>query len=60
MADANETAGAPSSSSSNGKKNHNKYRRDKPWDNPDIDHWKVEEWKPEYMNSSMLEESSFA
>jgi ribosomal RNA assembly protein len=26
------------------KKNHNKYRRDKPWDNEDIDHWKVQPW----------------
>ena len=23
------------------KKKHNKYRREKPWDNEDIDHWKV-------------------
>ena len=23
-------------------KNHNKYRRDKPWDNEEIDHWKLE------------------
>eukprot|EP00516_Mucochytrium_quahogii_P006367 CAMPEP_0203744734 /NCGR_PEP_ID=MMETSP0098-20131031/705_1 /ASSEMBLY_ACC=CAM_ASM_000208 /TAXON_ID=96639 /ORGANISM=" , Strain NY0313808BC1" /LENGTH=362 /DNA_ID=CAMNT_0050632329 /DNA_START=230 /DNA_END=1318 /DNA_ORIENTATION=- len=42
------------------KKNHNKYRRDKPWDSEDIDHWKLEEWKPEYMSKPMLEESSFA
>jgi ribosomal RNA assembly protein len=26
-------------------KNHNKYRRDKPWDNKDIDHWKLPDWK---------------
>jgi ribosomal RNA assembly protein len=26
------------------KKNHKKYRRDKPWDNDDIDHWKVDKW----------------
>ena len=25
-------------------KNHNKYRRDKPWDHDGIDHWKVEKW----------------
>ncbi len=41
-------------------KNHKKYRRDKPWDSADIDHWKVDEWKPEYMSSHLLEESSFA
>jgi hypothetical protein len=41
-------------------KNHKKYRKDKPWDTDDIDHWKVEEWKPEYLNGNLLEESSFA
>ena len=41
-------------------KNHKKYRKDKPWDSADIDHWKLEEWKEEYMPSSLLEESSFA
>jgi len=25
----------------------NKYRKDKPWDSDDIDHWKVEEFTPE-------------
>eukprot|EP00618_Florenciella_parvula_P001664 CAMPEP_0119486220 /NCGR_PEP_ID=MMETSP1344-20130328/12681_1 /TAXON_ID=236787 /ORGANISM="Florenciella parvula, Strain CCMP2471" /LENGTH=308 /DNA_ID=CAMNT_0007520951 /DNA_START=22 /DNA_END=945 /DNA_ORIENTATION=- len=43
-----------------GAKNHNKYRRDKPWDHDGIDHWKAEEWKAEYMPGSLLEESSFA
>lgn len=42
------------------KKNHNKYRRDKPWDHDGIDHWKIDEWKPEYMVSPLLDESSFA
>ncbi|KAI0219398.1 ribosomal RNA assembly protein krr1, partial [Massospora cicadina] len=42
------------------KKNHNKYRKDKPWDNDDIDHWKIEEFKPEYSSGPFLEESSFA
>ena len=41
-------------------KNNNRYRRDKPWDTDDIDHWKQEEWKPDFMKSSFLEESSFA
>ena len=53
-------SGSGSSQSKSGKKNHNKYRRDKPWDNDSIDHWKVEEWKPEYMPGSLLEESKFA
>lgn len=37
-----------------------KYRKEKPWDNEEIDHWKVEEWKPEFMSGPLLEESSFA
>ncbi len=41
-------------------KNHNKYRKDKPWDNEDIDHRKIEELKPEQVVGSFLEESSFA
>jgi ribosomal RNA assembly protein len=41
-------------------KNHNKYRRDKPWDTDDIDHWKIEEFNPEEVVGPFLEESSFA
>ena len=41
-------------------KNHNKYRKDKPWDNEDIDHWKLDEWNPEHLKGNLLEESSFA
>ena len=41
-------------------KNHNKYRKDKPWDSEEIDHWKVEEWDPTNMKGPLLEESSFA
>ncbi|KAI9291096.1 putative KRR1-required for 40S ribosome biogenesis [Neoconidiobolus thromboides FSU 785] len=37
-----------------------KYRRDKPWDTDDIDHWKIEEFKPEDIAGPLLEESSFA
>lgn len=37
-----------------------KYRKDKPWDTDDIDHWKVEEFKPGDMKSHLLDESSFA
>lgn len=43
-----------------GVKNHNKYRKPKPWDTDDIDHWKVDEWKPDFMPAPLLEESSFA
>jgi hypothetical protein len=42
-------------------KNHNKYRRDKPWDTADIDHWKIDEWKEDDSKAQpFLEESSFA
>lgn len=41
-------------------KNHNKYRKDKPWDNEEIDHWKIDEFKPEEVTGTFLEESSFA
>jgi ribosomal RNA assembly protein len=37
------------------------YKRDKPWDTPDIDKWKVEPFKPEdNAAGSFAEESSFA
>jgi ribosomal RNA assembly protein len=45
------------------KKNHNKYRRDKPWDTEDIDHWKNSPWDQEndkLPGGRLLEESSFA
>lgn len=45
------------------KKNHNKYRRDKPWDTPDIDHWKIDQWDADsdkLPGGHLLEESSFA
>lgn len=41
-------------------KNHNKYRKDKPWDSDDINHWKIEEWKPDFLPGNLMEESSFA
>jgi ribosomal RNA assembly protein len=45
---------------SNGK-NHNKYRKDKPWDNAEVDHWKIDEWDSESLRGgSLMEESSFA
>eukprot|EP00554_Chaetoceros_debilis_P001715 CAMPEP_0194084644 /NCGR_PEP_ID=MMETSP0149-20130528/14106_1 /TAXON_ID=122233 /ORGANISM="Chaetoceros debilis, Strain MM31A-1" /LENGTH=386 /DNA_ID=CAMNT_0038767347 /DNA_START=51 /DNA_END=1211 /DNA_ORIENTATION=+ len=46
------------------KKNHNKHRRDKPWDNDSINHWEIKSWKAEEGDAlpggSLLEESSFA
>lgn len=42
-------------------KNHNKYRKDKPWDNEDTDHWKNDKWDADDLKGgSLLEESSFA
>jgi ribosomal RNA assembly protein len=42
-------------------KNHNKYRKDKPWDNENIDHWKTDEWTEEdKLSTPLMEESSFA
>lgn len=42
-------------------KNHNKYRKDKPWDNEETDHWKNDDWSPDDLKGgSLLEESSFA
>ncbi|KAL3786680.1 hypothetical protein HJC23_002769 [Cyclotella cryptica] len=45
-------------------KNHNKYRRDKPWDDPTIDHWSIQPWNEEdgdaLPGGRLLEESSFA
>ncbi|KAL3812107.1 hypothetical protein ACHAXA_009442 [Cyclostephanos tholiformis] len=47
-----------------GKKNHNKYRRDKPWDTPDVDHWQITPWDESNGDAlpggRLLEESSFA
>lgn len=42
--------------------NKNKrYRKEKPWDTDDIDHWKVDEFKPEdNKGGNFTEESSFA
>lgn len=38
-----------------------KYRKDKPWDNdPTLDKWEIQEFKPEDNPSGVLEESSFA
>lgn len=53
----------PSNAKDSGKKNHNKYRQEKPWDTDDINHWEIKEWDPEndkLPSGSLLEESSFA
>ncbi|CAM9255685.1 unnamed protein product [Phaeothamnion confervicola] len=58
-ANGGDEAGA-SASAGTDTRNKRKYRRDKPWDNENIDHWKLEEWKDEDMPGPLLEESSFA
>jgi ribosomal RNA assembly protein len=59
--DTRALASSSSSPSSGSGKNHNKYRRDKPWDNASIDHWKKDKWGQADMRAgSLLEESSFA
>lgn len=38
-----------------------KYRKPKPWDNdPTLDKWVVEEFKPEHNPNGMVDESSFS
>ncbi|EAN32914.1 KRR1 small subunit processome component-like protein [Theileria parva strain Muguga] len=41
------------------KSRHRKYRRDKPWDDDTIDHWKIEPFTKEENEPSLVEESSF-
>ncbi|KAL7567073.1 hypothetical protein ACA910_002797 [Epithemia clementina (nom. ined.)] len=72
-ADTNDQSNDPSSSNNNNtnnntnnhqkQKNHSKYRKDKPWDTDDIDHWALPPWNPEQdrlPGGRLLEESSFA
>jgi ribosomal RNA assembly protein len=42
------------------KPKNKRHRRDKPWDNETIDHWKTEEFVPVENQQPFLEESSFA
>ena len=66
MADTkNDKSNSNSSSNKGGAKNHNKYRRDKPWDTDDIDHWNLDDYKWDHdkdklPGGKLLEESSFA
>ena len=49
-------------STNNTEVNKNKrYRKDKPWDNdPNLDKWKIDEFKPGEMQGNLLETSSFS
>lgn len=42
------------------KKHKGKHDKDKPWDDPSIDHWKVEKFDPSWNEGGMLELSSFS
>jgi len=53
MVDAEVEAPAPVSK-------NRRYRKDKPWDTDDIDHWKMDKFEPGDMKSHLLDESSFA
>src|SRR5262245_38413890 len=52
---AEEDAAAPAALSK-----HRRHRKDKPWDTPDVDHWRIEPWSAEQGTGPFLEESSFA
>ncbi|CAG8568415.1 36943_t:CDS:2 [Racocetra persica] len=58
MAEENNT-NTPSDATSS-KPKSKKYRKDKPWDNEDIDHWKIDPFTREDNPYSFTEESSFA
>ncbi|KAI7863472.1 ribosomal RNA assembly protein mis3 [Spinellus fusiger] len=42
------------------KPSNKRFRKDKPWDTDDIDHWKVDEFTPEDISQPFMEESTFA
>lgn len=58
MPDAAQNADAAPPPEAVSKKRKN--RKDKPWDHDGIDHWKVDQFKPEDSSGPFLEESSFA
>lgn len=61
MSDHDSQADEPTQVASASVVNKNKrYRKDKPWDTDDIDHWKIEEFKPEHnLGGAFTEETSF-
>lgn len=42
------------------KKHKGKHDKPKPWDDPSIDHWKVEKFDPSWNDGGLLEVSSFS
>ncbi|XP_021737670.1 KRR1 small subunit processome component homolog [Chenopodium quinoa] len=41
-------------------KHKGKHDKDKPWDDPSIDHWKIEKFDPSWNESGLLDVSSFS
>ncbi|KNA07686.1 hypothetical protein SOVF_169610 [Spinacia oleracea] len=41
-------------------KHKGKHDKDKPWDDPSIDHWKIEKFDPSWNDSGLLDVSSFS
>lgn len=37
-----------------------KHDKDKPWDDPSIDHWKIDKFDPSWNEDGLLEVSSFS
>ncbi|PHT64347.1 KRR1 small subunit processome component [Capsicum annuum] len=42
------------------RKHKGKHDKPKPWDDPSIDHWKIEKFDPEWNQSGLLEVSTFS
>eukprot|EP00918_Siedleckia_nematoides_P056913 GHVU01124153.1.p1 GENE.GHVU01124153.1~~GHVU01124153.1.p1 ORF type:complete len:353 (-),score=75.27 GHVU01124153.1:204-1262(-) len=59
-AEAKEQAETLKSEGSGAPSKNKRHRKDKPWDTDDVDHWKVEPFRPEDFPNNLLEESSFA
>ncbi|KAL9938073.1 hypothetical protein V8E36_002696 [Tilletia maclaganii] len=57
MADTQNAAAESSTAAVNKNK---RFRKDKPWDTDDIDHWAIPQFKPEDNPAPFAEESSFA
>jgi ribosomal RNA assembly protein len=60
MADTGDNTSAAAAASSAPVSKKRRYRKDKPWDNENIDHWKIEPVTAEEPLPPPLEESSFA
>ncbi|KAL8159710.1 hypothetical protein V2J09_001247 [Rumex salicifolius] len=50
----------PSNDNGERKQRKGKHDKPKPWDDPNVDHWKVEKFDPSWNDGGMLEVSSFS